>query len=834
MPKILQALLLLCALAPLPRAQAATAMITIHYNRPSGDYQGWKLWAWNDTDRKPGFDSYAVDKDTFGLVFRLDTEKLGLEGKKIGLLPRKDNWSDKDGPDRFFEPPAGAEIWLTQNDGAVYAKTPATPEAITAAYCDGPDKVRVIFYSAETAASVRKKGLTLECGGKHVEIKHVHFAGSSHSGRVAYLEPARKIKPDSDELLSGAWKVGLRETGAKTQVWPGRTTDELKTDAVLWARYSSSETTLGVFSPSALNVMLLLKTNPSDAVAASYPLTRGSGGLWTAKLPGDTSGKYYRLRVERNGITAEGVDPYAKGLSADGQWGLFARDNTPVADGPRFPNSENVIYETHLRDISMDPKSGIRLKGKYLGLAQEGTRHNDYPNLATGLDHLKELGVNTIHLLPTQEFQGGEDRYDWGYMPLHFNAPEGSYATRRDGATRISEFKQLVDALHKNGFKVVMDVVYNHTSEDGKTAPYSFNVLAKDYYYRLKDDGTYYNGSGCGNEFRSEAPMARKFIIDSLSYWADEFKVDGFRFDLMGLIDLRTVEESLAALKKINPAIFLYGEPWAGGDTPIRKTEKGMQRGKGFSVFNDGFRNGLHGGVFNLHPGYVQGGLNRDAVMRGIRGSVDDFADAPVESINYVSCHDNLTLWDRINLTDDAPHDEDLKIRMAMLADGIILTSQGIPFFQGGAELLRTKNGEHNSYNLPDEVNRIDWARKAEYPQVFSFYKGLIAMRKKHPAFRMKTGTQARTLLKFYEEMGLKVPHPCIAYVLDGEAAGDSWGGIVVLINPTRARVVFPLPHGDFKVAVDSNGVNLGPAASLVAHNKAVEPVSMAVLYSDR
>ncbi|NLO92126.1 MAG: type I pullulanase, partial [Elusimicrobia bacterium] len=746
MPKTLQAILLLCALLPLPRAQASDTMLTVHYNRPSGDYQGWKLWLWNETDKKPGFDSYAVDRDTFGLVFRLDTEKLGLDGKKIGLLPRKGNWADKDAPDRFADPSSGAEIWLSQNDGSVYAKTPVTPDAITAVYCDGPAKIRVIFYSPETAASVRGKGLRLELDGKPVEIKHIHFAGSSHSGRVAYLEPGKKIKTDSRELFSGSWKVGFRDTGAQTPIWPGKTADELKTDASLWAQYSSSETSLGVFAPSALAATLVLKNNPADQSSARYPMTRGAGGLWTVKIPQDVSGKYYRLRVERNGITAEGVDPYAKGLSADGQWGLFARDNTPVANGPGFPNSENVIYEVHIRDISMDPKSGIQLKGKFLGMAQEGTRQADYPELATGLDHLKELGVNTIHLLPVQEFQGGEDRYDWGYMPAHFNAPEGSYATNPEGETRIAEFKKLVDALHKNGFKVVMDVVYNHTSEDGKTEPYSFNVLAKDYYYRLKDDGSYYNGSGCGNEFRSEAPMARKFMIDSLSYWAKDFKVDGFRFDLMGLIDLQTIEQALAALKKINPGIFVYGEPWAGGDTPIRKTEKGMQRGKGFSVFNDGLRNGLHGGVFNLHPGYVQAGLNREAVMRGIRGSVEEFADAPPESINYVSCHDNLTLWDRISLTEGAPQDEELKIRMAMLADGIILTSQGIPFFQGGAELLRTKNGEHNSYNLPDSVNRIEWARKEEYPQVFSFYKGLIAMRKAHPAFRMRTGTEARSL----------------------------------------------------------------------------------------
>lgn len=828
------AALLLLTLFTAAHGPATAQMLTIHYNRPSGDYQGWKLWVWDESDKKPGFDSFAVDRDTYGLVFRLNTEKLGLEGKKIGLLPRKGNWADKDEPDRYFEPSAGAEVWLAQSDRGVYAKTPATPAAITAAYCDAPDKIRVIFYSPENHTSVKKKGLALRLNGKEVPVKHIHFAGSGHSGRVAYMEPGAKIKPGAPELRSGAWTVSFKDSASPTQIWAGRILDEVHTDAKLWAVFSATETSFSVFAPAAVKVEVLLKNSPQDQTPRKFALAPVANGLWTARLPGDLAGQYYRMRVERNGVIVEGVDPYAPGLSADGQWGMFVRDNTPVADGPRFDNSENIIYELHLRDISMDPQSGIKLKGKFQGLAEAGARHTNYPELATGLDHLKELGVNTLHILPVQEFDGGENRYDWGYMPWHFNAPEGSYATNPEGATRTTEFKRLVDTLHKNGFKVIMDVVYNHTAETGPSSVYSFNALAKDYYYRTRDDGSYYNGSGCGNEFRSDSPMGRKFLLDSLVYWATEYKVDGFRFDLMGLIDPDTMDAVVAALKKVNPNIFVYGEPWAGGDTPIRKTEKGMQRGKGYSVFNDGFRNAVKGSVFDLLPGYAQAGHNRDAVMRGIRGSIDEFTDAPPETINYVSCHDNHTLWDRINLTEGVTRDEDMKIRMALLAEAIMLTSQGIPFFQSGAELLRTKNGEHNTYNMPDEINRIDWARKEEYPQVFRYYRGLVEMRKAHPAFRLKTAKQARALLKFYEEMDLKVTPPGIAYVLDGSAVKDSWDRIVVLINPTQSRMAFPLPHGDFKVAADANGVNLGPAASLVSRTKTVEPVSMAILYADK
>ncbi|HOX22495.1 MAG TPA: pullulanase-associated domain-containing protein, partial [Elusimicrobiales bacterium] len=496
--------LLLAALLP-PNA-AYAQMLTIHYNRPSADYQSWKLWVWNESDKKPGFDSFAVDRDTYGLVFRIDTAKLGLTGKKIGLLPRKGNWVDKDSPDRFCEPGAGPEIWLTQADPAVYAKTPSTASAITAAWCDGPNKIRAVFYSPENPASIKKKGLTLRLAGKEVPIKHVHLAGSGHSGRVAYIEPGVQIAQGSAELNGGKWALSFKDSTSPTTVWAGRVLDAYEPNAKFWASASSSGTALSVFAPAAVKVSVLLKNSPQDAQSQRFDMDAKPQGLWTVKLPGDVSGRYYRFRVERNGVIVEGVDPYAKALSADGQWGLFVNDATAISAGPRFDNSENIIYELHLRDVSMDPQSGIKHKGKFLGLAEAGTRHSKLHELTTGLDHLKELGVNTIHLLPVQEFDGGEDRYDWGYMPWHFNAPEGSYATNPEGQTRVAEFKTLVDTLHKNGFKVVMDVVYNHTAETGPSSVYSFNALAKDYYYRTKDDGSYYNGSGCGNEFRSDSP----------------------------------------------------------------------------------------------------------------------------------------------------------------------------------------------------------------------------------------------------------------------------------------------------------------------------------------
>jgi pullulanase len=413
-------------------------------------------------------------------------------------------------------------------------------------------------------------------------------------------------------------------------------------------------------------------------------------------------------------------------------------------------------------------------------------------------------------------------------MTVNFNSPEGAYATRQDDLSRVREAKEMIDAFHRKGLKVIMDVVYNHTAET-RSKVYNFNALAMDYYYRVNPDGTYSNGSGCGNEFKSEAPMARKFLIDSLLHWVRDYKVDGFRFDLMGLMDLDTVTAAVRALRAVKPDILIYGEPWTAGTTPVRGVRKGSQRSAGYAVFNDNFRDAIKGSVFSLDDlGYVEAARNRDAVMKGIRGSVDDFTDGPLETINYVSCHDNHTLWDRIDLSaKGATSDE--KVRMDELANALVLTSQGIPFIQAGEEFLRTKNGEDNSYNLPDAINRLDWTRKKENIAVFDYYRDLIAMRKAHPAFRMGTVEQVRENLKFYEELGLKVEPPAIAYMLYGGRVRDSWERIVVLVNPEKTPMEFALPAGKWTEVFGPSGLIRTPGAPVSGSFRA-GPLSLTVL----
>ncbi|HEX5084505.1 MAG TPA: alpha-1,6-glucosidase domain-containing protein, partial [Blastocatellia bacterium] len=336
----------------------------------------------------------------------------------------------------------------------------------------------------------------------------------------------------------------------------------------------------------------------------------------------------------------------------------------------------------------------------------------------------------------------------------------------------------------------------------------SFEGLVPGYYYRMKHDGSYWNGSGTGNEFRTEAPMARRYIIDSVKYWVNEYKVDGFRFDLLGLIDFDTFKEAVRELRAIDPNLLIYGEPWAGGATPIQINGKGAQRGAGWAVFNDHFRDVLKGNVFDARAtGFIQSGFNIDEVKKGIRGGVDDFADSPLEAVNYVECHDNHTLWDRllISTADDASVTNADRRAMDKLAAAVIFTSQGIPFIQSGQEFLRTKGGDHNSYDKPDSVNMIRWREKAEQRDVVEYYRGLIELRRAHPLFRLETADQARGALKFLDDqLGLPVPAGAIGFLIEDQAGRDEWSRALVLLNPQSRAVEFTIPEGEWKIFADA------------------------------
>ncbi|MBI1765126.1 MAG: type I pullulanase [Acidobacteria bacterium] len=613
----------------------------------------------------------------------------------------------------------------------------------------------------------------------------------------------------------------------------------------LGALYTPLQTTFRVWAPTASEIKLHLYQAPAGGKANVIELFRHPDGAWDTTISGDLRGCYYTYTAAgadpRFNPQRELLDPYAQAVTGYDGRAIVVCDKTPVADRPTFPISEAVIYEAHLRDFTIDPDSGVQRRGKYLGLTETGTHLTQRPDIKTGLAHLLELGVNVVQLLPIGECHNDKanDLYGWGYDAVHHFSPDGWYATERFDARRVREVKQMIDALHRHGLRVTLDVVFNHTFESiPKNRVYSFEGLVPGYYYRLKHDGSYWDGSGTGNEFRSEAPMARRYILDCLKHWVTDYKVDGFRFDLLGLIDRETIEMMVAELRALEPQLLIYGEPWAGGTTPIEVVHKGAQRGKGWAVFNDHFRDALKGNVFNARVGgFVQAGVNLPGVKRGLAGAIDDFTDSPLETINYVECHDNHTLWDRlyISTADQADVTEADRRAMDKLAAVLILTAQGIPFLHAGQEFLRSKGGNHNSYNQPDAVNMIRWQEKAENRDIFDYYRGLIGLRRAHPLLRQENINELRKSLKYFDEnLHLPVPEGCLAFQLEDTAGRDEWSRMLMLVNPQPQIQAFIIPVGAWQVYADAHRSAVIPFDQYETTSEIRVPPRSALLLGER
>ncbi len=578
---------------------------------------------------------------------------------------------------------------------------------------------------------------------------------------------------------------------------------------VLGASWMPEATTFRVFAPTAAAVRVVVADSPSgDHNRRLHDMQPCSYGIWEVTIPGNLRNKYYAYVLEGPGFdpAREITDIYATCTQGRSPRSLIV--DLLETDPPGFRNHESpelahpadaVIYEMHVRDFTIAAGSGVRYKGKYLGLTECGTHLPDDPTVCTGLDHLCELGVTHVQLMPVADFDNDEtdaDPYDWGYMPSYFNSPDGWYATSRQGTARIIELKRAIQAFHERGIGVILDVVYNHTSPCA-----SFERLVPDYYYRMTCHGRFSNGSGCGNEFRSESPMARRFLLDSLKYWVREYRVDGFRFDLMGLIDRKTMLRIKTELEAIRPGILIYGEPWAAGPTPLRPlTDRWRLQNTGIGAFNDGIRNAIKGDVNGTEPGFIQTGEHIEDLRHALEGSIHLNTVNPSETINYFECHDNLTTWDKLALS--VPHETDeTRRRMMRLAALILFCSQGIAFMHSGQEFCRTKRGSHNSYNLPDEINRTDWSLKKTYADVWAYHRGMIAIRRRHPVLRLPTRQAIEQRVSFNEP-----PHPkCVVCHLDGSGLkGESAEEMLILLNGHHEPVEFRLPSGKWSVLADA------------------------------
>jgi pullulanase len=583
-------------------------------------------------------------------------------------------------------------------------------------------------------------------------------------------------------------------------------------DVEMGAIYSPEATTFRVFAPAAESVdVLLYSSSTGVSPNEEFPMSSIGAGIWETKVSGDLHERPYRFGVRGDGdaITRhDAVDIHARALTGHDGHGLVLdmRRTDPPGFRPivRPANikspTDAIIVEYSVRDFTRDLTSGVPadLRGKFLGFAERGTTAPG-TSISTGIDHLVELGVTHVQILPIHDFDNREDsdEYNWGYMTANFSSPDGWYATDHRCGVRVTEAKAMVKALHDAGIRVIMDVVYNHTAPTS-----TFESIAPRYYHRRHEDGRLWNGSGCGNEFHSEAPMARKFIVDSCLYWVREYGVDGFRFDLMGLIDMATLMEIKVRLHEIDPTLLIYGEPWAatGPDgTGIRRiTYKDVVAGSGIGAFNDHFRNALKGSPDGDEPGYVQGAGGRDGVKKGLQGSIHDWAREPGESIQYATCHDNLCLYDKLELSLPEEPEEEL-LELVMLTNGLLAMSQGVMFLHGGEEFARTKLGNHNSYNAPDSVNAVNWLRKKKYHAVFEYTRNMIAIRRQHPVFRLSSREQIERRLSFRDDWCPTTN--CIAMRLDGKGLeGESWSEVLVLVNPEFKDHHFPLPGGVWHV----------------------------------
>lgn len=780
--------------------------LIVHYNRIEDDYDGWKLWVWNKTDSKEGFEVTQYGKDSFGVYFFIDIEKEGLSNKEIGLLPKYGDWEKKESFDRVFKHNNEKEIFIVEGDTNVYRSISEilVSTRVVASYFDDTNLVRVVFNRRVNLDFLKKEDFYID--NKTNIYKPIDLSLSKDK-KVGYLK-FESLLLSFDMINKGEYI--LKSNNFESRIFMGNimyNKDYFYSDKEFGVIKEENNYLFRVFSPNSIEVYLVLKKSKNDE-EKEYKMSYVGKGVWEYKDKNDLDGYYYRYKVVYFDNVLYGIDPYARLTVDNNKWAVINFDNTPIYPSPKFDISQSIIYEMSIRDLTSDVYSGVKNKKKYLGITEEDTHHPKNKEIKTGISHLKELGINCVHILPFYDFENDEnsDSYDWGYMPVSFNSPEGQYAV--DKFNKIKEAKAMISALHKNGIKVIMDVVYNHTAET-KDKVYNFNALAYDYYYRKKEDGSYYNGSGCGNEFMSDSPMGRKFIIDSLKYWVNEYKIDGFRFDLMGLIDLETVKEIVKEIRKINPDIIIYGEPWSAGQTPIRGVSKGSQKNLRFAVFNDDFRDGLKGNVFRIEDlGYVQVGKNKDTIKKGLKGSIDIFTNSPLETINYVTSHDNHTLFDKLSLSQ--PNlDEKYIVDEHKLAHALVFVSQGIPFFLSGEEMLRTKYGNENSYNAGDNINKIDWTRKEKYLHEINYYfKDLIRLRKEHKAFRMTSKEDVIENIRFYEDLGLPLPDDkSIAFLINGRSVGDIWNEILVLVNPKSDSVNFILPKGEWSLVFDNIGL---------------------------
>ena len=814
--------------------KADQLVIKLHYNRPDGNYANWSVWFWAPT-------GVAVDfaEENGEMVATYQVEE---GATNVGYIVRLGEWEQKDvDKDQFIDVAAyksgtlhvyvesGVEGHKIVEDSDVVMGTKIT----AAAYDQDKNQVDVTIVNPKAGV---EEAIVVKSKAGEAAIESVTGTVDGITGKYVV-----KLKDKLD--LAQKYQVAYEGEEFSVTMPDWYSTDEFESQYTytgndLGSTWTKEATSFRLWAPTADSVKVLIYGGGSKSntqLLETVDMTADVNGTWVAKIDGDWNGKFYVYQVTIDGQKTEACDPYAKATGVNGDRAMIIdlestnpegwdKDTNPNAD---LTINDAIIYELHIRDLGTDESSGIENVGKFLSLTEHGTTTPG--GVKTGIDHIKELGITHLHILPMYDYgsvdEMSSDQFNWGYDPKNYNVPEGSYSTDPyDGAVRVNEAKQMVQSLHNDGISVIMDVVYNHVYDAGA---FCFNQIVPGYFSRINANGSYSNGSGCGNDTASERAMVKKYIVDSVVYWADEYHIDGFRFDLVGLIDTETINEIMEEVHKIRPDVIFYGEGWTMSTDVTKEgydmtTQTNSQKVPGFSFFNDTLRDALKGSVFeNTATGYVSGAVgNKDTIADCFLG-LARWCKTPAQTINYASCHDNNTLWDRLQASRTDASQEDL-IKMNNLTAAIYMLAQGTPFIHAGEEMLRTKVNEdgsfnHNSYNASDEVNSIKWdtLEDATYMDVVDYYKGLISFRKEHAALRMTTAEDVAAHITTMKDL----PDEVNGFVITGGMEGEKADAICVIFNPNAEEAKVALPEGNWNIYIngeDAGTEKLGSASGEV------------------
>ncbi|PNR99763.1 pullulanase [Petrotoga mexicana DSM 14811] len=842
---------------------AAQTVFIVHYHRPDGDYEPWNLWIWPSKPVSKEGARYLFDgEDSFGKYAII---KFQEKHEELGFIVRTDNWEKDVSMDRFVSIPESgvAEIWVLSGVENYYTdpKNLDLSPRINAAIMDSFDEIKVSLTVPFDTKEWKGKVHFYEVDGSDPVALNVSDVYKTDPTDISVTSniTIKLANPISPQDVDKLYKVDIEGYVSENYVIMRNVLDEEVFHYYgndLGAVYSPAKTDFKVWSPVSSEAKVLLFNDYLDEEPyKEVPMSKNDNGVWHATVNGDLKGKYYLYEFVSYGETRRTIDVYSMALAINSTKSAIIDLNDTDPAGwnndkrPSLNNPEDaIVYEIHVKDFTIDESSGVpeEYRGKYLGLTIENTQSPS--GVKTGLSHLKELGVTHVHIMPIQDVGSldetkFDEQYGWGYDPLVYNVPEGIYSTNPyDPLKRINEVKNVVKTFHENGIRVVMDVVYNHTYQVGKNSP--FDQTVPYFYYRTDQSGKYTNGSGCGNEIATERFMVRKYIVDSLKYWVNEYHVDGFRFDLLGLFDKETVKTISEELHAILPDVLLYGEPWTGGG-PIT-FGKGDQKGLEVAVFNDDVRDAIRGSVFDpAVRGFGLGATGQQTkIKRGVVGSIEydstirSWAQDPQETMNYVSNHDNYTLWDKNALALSVkPWEEEIDQQTLetlkasqKFSNAMILTMQGIPFLHGGVDFARTKNGNHNPYNVL-EPNVYEWNRKSEFYDIFKYYQGMIQLRKAHPAFRMTNSEDIIAHMEFFELP--KEYRKTVAFIIKDNANNDPWKNIVVVYNAEpEFSVQITLPEGEWNLVVNENTAG-NETLDVVEGTIVASPLSVYVLYQN-